>query len=385
MAERIRVLVATIKFAGGGAERVIGTFLKHVDRSRFEPGLVIFRDERTYDIPADVPVWVVKKTRPWHIPRVILQISRIIQEWRPDVLYSHLALANLCAGLAVKIAGRPVCWTPVQHLNPGDEIPFWWRTVFGRILNTASTVIAVSRGVGADLPQSYRLPASRIRVIYNPVDFDAIDRVLMIPPLPRPPRPTIINLARLAPEKDQETLLRAFCRVRQAVDADLVIVGEGHSRTDLEELAAKLGLREYVSMPGWDTQPFARLRQSDVFVLSSKAGEALPTALIEAMACGVPSVSTRCRFGPDEIIEDGLSGLLVPICDADALAQAIIRVLQNPSWAADIAQKGCQRVRALFSARQQVPEVEGLFVRLLASRISESRAVSGKPVKENVP
>ena len=353
MNPRIKVLVATIKFAGGGAERVIGTFLQHLDRSRFEPGLVIFRDERTYDIPADVPVWVIPKTRAWHIPAAAMGLAKLIRAWRPDVIYSHLALANLIVGAARLLGpGRPA-WAAAQHLNPANDVPGWWRPVYSLLLRSSDAMVAVSKGVASALARTFHLPRSRIVAVYNPIDFSAIDRSLD-QASPRGAR-TVVTAGRLVAEKDHATLLRAFARIRRSVDADLLILGEGGLRGDLERQAAKLGLREHVSMPGWANDPFSRMRACDVFVLSSKT-EALPTALIEAMACGLPCVSTRCRYGPDEIIEDSRSGLLVPVGDDEAMAAAVLRLLGDRAEAARIAEEGSRRVRSLFRVEDRIAQ-----------------------------
>jgi len=90
------------------------------------------------------------------------------------------------------------------------------------------------------------------------------------------------------------------------------------------------GLEEFVSMPGFVENPFAYMRAADLFVLSS-ASEGLPNALIQAMACGTPVVSTDCPTGPNEILQDGKWGRLVPVGDAEALASAMAAALDDPS------------------------------------------------------
>ena len=107
------------------------------------------------------------------------------------------------------------------------------------------------------------------------------------------------------------------------------MLGEGRLRPKLLSLARELGVAEQVDFPGFRENPYAFLARADLFVLSSR-NEALPTVLIEAMACGCPVVSTDCPYGPREILEDGRLGPLVPVGDADALAEAMARVLDAP-------------------------------------------------------
>jgi len=153
--------------------------------------------------------------------------------------------------------------------------------------------------------------------------------------------PVILGLGRLSQEKDFPTLIRAFAIVRQEMPCRLVILGEGKDRQQLEELAHNLDERGEaaadVSIPGFVENPFAYMSKAAVFVLSS-AFEGLPGSLIQAMACGCPVVSTDCPQGPAEILKAGEYGYLVPIGDAQAMADAIRRVLSGdvlkppPEW-----------------------------------------------------
>ena len=125
------------------------------------------------------------------------------------------------------------------------------------------------------------------------------------------------------------TLLRAFARLVSKRKARLIVLGEGRFRSSLLSLANGLGVAECVDFPGFTENPFAFLARADLFVLSSR-NEGLPTVLIEAMVCGCPVVSTDCDFGPREILEDGRHGPLVPVGEPEALAGAMLSVLNNP-------------------------------------------------------
>jgi glycosyltransferase involved in cell wall biosynthesis len=177
------------------------------------------------------------------------------------------------------------------------------------------------------------MPLERITVIYNPVftpDLlhkaqEPVDHPWFAPA----GLPVILGVGRLAEQKDFFTLIRAFALVRQHRPARLIIVGEGPDRPGLEALARELGVADDVSLPGFSTNPYAYMRQADVFVLSSLF-EGLPAVLVEALAVGVPIVSTRCPHGPEEILQDGICGPLVPVGDAAAMADAICATLDAP-------------------------------------------------------
>jgi glycosyltransferase involved in cell wall biosynthesis len=138
-----------------------------------------------------------------------------------------------------------------------------------------------------------------------------------------------LGAGRLARQKDFRTLIRAFARVHAERHYRLVILGEGNDRAPLEALAVKLGLKDDIDLPGFVTNPFAYMSKAALFVLSS-AWEGFGNVLAEAMALGVPVVSTDCPSGPREILQDGRYGPLVPVGDACALAKAMIDVLDHP-------------------------------------------------------
>jgi glycosyltransferase involved in cell wall biosynthesis len=140
--------------------------------------------------------------------------------------------------------------------------------------------------------------------------------------------PVVLGAGKLMPVKDFPALVRVVRRVRESRPVRLVILGEGAERTRLEDLVTELGLASEAFLPGFVQNPYAYMSHAGVFVLSS-ISEALPTVLIEAMAIGVPVVSTDCQHGPREILEGGKYGELVPVGDEGALAAAVVRALSG--------------------------------------------------------
>jgi glycosyltransferase involved in cell wall biosynthesis len=142
--------------------------------------------------------------------------------------------------------------------------------------------------------------------------------------------PIVIGVGSLANAKRFDVLLDAFAKVRAKHPCKLVILGEGEVRDRLETQADRLGVKSDVWMPGFVDNPFKYVARSDVFVLSSEM-ESFGNVLVEAFAVGTPVVSTRCRGGPSEILEDGRWGLLVPVGDSEAMAEAIQKYIENPA------------------------------------------------------
>jgi glycosyltransferase involved in cell wall biosynthesis len=155
--------------------------------------------------------------------------------------------------------------------------------------------------------------------------------------------PIIISSGRLCEQKGFDTLLRAFADVRQKLPCRLVILGEGPERQKLEALRERLKLTEVVWMPGRVSNPWKYVANSTVFVLASR-WEGWPSALMEAMACGLPVITTDCPGDGKKMVENQKSGLIIPTDDAIALEGALLELLQKPSYREQLGEKAQQSV-----------------------------------------
>jgi glycosyltransferase involved in cell wall biosynthesis len=273
--------------------------------------------------------------------RYVPDLARYLQRQQPAVLLSAKPPANLAALWAQRLAKvtTRIVISERTHLSQELQGPHkrkWrWRFIaplIQRVYPWADAIVSVSNGVADDLSVRTRIPRERITTIYNPTaTFEKMDDPTLAAHAwfsPTAP-PVILGMGRLVAQKDFSTLLRAFAQVRAERPVRLIILGEGRQRAELEALVTKLGISAYVCLPGFVDNPYAYLSQAALFVLSS-AWEGLPNALIEALACGCPVVSTDCPSGPTEILDGGAYGPLVPVGDDAALAQAILSVLQTP-------------------------------------------------------
>ncbi len=224
------------------------------------------------------------------------------------------------AQLSIEARRKPFVRWGVRHLYP-----------------RADAVVAVSRGVEADLREKGRLGNAPVKTIYNPVvrsDFGERMRAPVAHPwLEHKSRPVILGIGRLHPQKDFPMLIRAFARVRRELPCRLILLGdakEASARAGLQALARRLEVSSDVSMPGFVPDPLPYFARADLFALSS-AWEGFGNVLVEAMACGCPVVSTDCPSGPAEILDGGRYGPLVPVGRDDAMARAILeRLSQDP-------------------------------------------------------
>jgi glycosyltransferase involved in cell wall biosynthesis len=318
---------------GGGAERVVVNLIKEFVKREIKVELVLASAKGPYlsELPKEVRIIDLKS------PRVIFSIPKLIsylREEKLDIFISSLSHANLVSIISKKIARsktklflREDNTLSLVFYNSKSfktkVIPFLVKLLYSH----ADLVIAVSDGVKDDLVGFAKLSPDKIKVIYNPVITPELFQKAREPVshpwfAPNSP-PVILGVGRLTKQKDFPTLLKAFALVRKENDSRLVILGEGEERKNLEKLAKELGIEEFLWMPGFVDNPYKYMSKASVFVLSS-IYEGLPTVLIEALALGCKVVSTDCKSGPREILDDGKSGKLVPVGDFIAMKEAIV-------------------------------------------------------------
>jgi len=293
----------------------------------------------------------------FNVPRVrsaIPQIALYLRRERPCGVISHITHVNTALLIARALARTKTPLVAVEHsrfsppsaarkLHPFEKKLARW------LYPWANHVVGVSTGVARDVEHSLGLPPDRVRTIYNPI-VDAYLLARAEEPCPHPwlqggDEPVLLTVGHLGrPEKDHQTLLRAFAIVRRTRAARLVIFGEGAERGKIESLRRDLGLEAVVDLPGATNNPYAAMRRASLFVLSSRS-EGLPTVLVEALACGCPTVSTTCPSGPAEILAGGRYGVLVPPQNPEALAAGILQGLDQ-HWDRD----ALRRRGAEFSA-----------------------------------
>lgn len=333
-----QVAVFFPSLAGGGLERVMLTLANGFAARGLAVDLVLVKRGGAYADQVDSRVRVVYLGAR-SLRTSLFNLVRYLRRERPSLLLSALNGANVAAVLARALSLSPTRVVLTQHntLRHGARGRNASRRSLSRplirwVYRHAEKIITVSRELADEVVNLTGLPHERVVTIYNPVITPELLKLTHEPldhPLVQPGRPPmILGVGRLVPQKDFPTLLRAFKRVRANRPAQLVILGEGPGRAQLEQLARDLGVAQDVFLPGFVRNPYAWMARSAVFTLSS-AWEGLPTVLIEALASGAPVVSTQCPTGPVEILQGGRLGELVPVGDDAALAEAIDRVLNG--------------------------------------------------------
>jgi len=330
----VKIAFLINSMAGGGAERVMSILLKNLSRKDRKIFLILLENEVYYDIPEDVEI--IKLNSKYF---GFLKLKRIIKEKEINLVFSFLNRSNYTNVLAKK-AGHKIYLS--ERINPSQMHKKGLKGLINRSLTKklypeADLILANSLGGRNSLINDFSINPHKIKVIYNPINFEEIQSLSQKPLESEYENifkyPTIINVGRLGKEKGQESLIQAFNEVKKEIpEAKLIILGEGKLARKFKKLIRRLGLEADVFLLGWQKNPFKFIKNSRVFVLSS-LWEGLPNTLIEAMACRVPVISTDCPSGPDEIIDDNENGILVPLNDVKNLAFEIKKVLKNPTLA----------------------------------------------------
>lgn len=259
-------------------------------------------------------------------------LANYLRRERPQVLLSTIFSANITAMLAammaprtIRVALREADQTHIV-IGGGKRIKTWANYIFGYFLyHRAYAVIAVSDSVKSSLIRTRLARQSAIHVIRNPASPATVVNESRVH---ASSLPLVLACGRLEAQKDYTTLLRAFTKVRKHCDARLAILGEGSLLETLQRQARDFGIDERVSFVGFSSDPQQWMYRSTVFVHSSRH-EGMSNVLMEALTCGCAIVATDCPGGTREILADGKYGTLVPVGDDNAMATAIIDVLQG--------------------------------------------------------
>lgn len=384
----IRVLFVGTTFALGGAERVFSHLVRGLSRPPFRVEVLALREPgplgeelRAAGIPVHAGLTGAARLDPFLIPRLHSFLRRGGYHAIYFLDHAHAVFHGVLAsrGTGIRVRVMPVHTTGQWGGQPSLKRPI-------RLVRAGlDRIIAIAEAQRDYLVAEEGVPASQVTVIPNGVPLEQPDgkarqarraetRGLMGCPWAAP----VIGItAVLRPEKNHELLLRAFAGVRENLPmAELWIVGDGPRWEFLEAECVRVGL-SFAREPGdGKTRPAVRflgrradaralMAGFDLAVLSSHPRvETLPLALIEAMDAGVPVVSTRVG-ALAELVEDGVSGLLVPPGDEAALAGALLDLLRDPKRRAAMGRRGQEIVAARYSVERMVEATERLLLGLL--------------------
>jgi len=301
------------------------------------------------------------------------KLSRLLNRLKPDLVHAHDPHGVSMAALAISMSS-----VAPPPLVVSRRVDFHLKTnSFSRWkYRQAAAFIAASDAIAAILTADGVDP-SRIVTVHEGVDVERIARITPVSLhtefwLPTH-APVVMNIGALVPHKGQRNLIDAAAAVRRGVpDAHVVILGEGTLRATLEHHIRHLNLEKHVLLPGFRADVLALLKSADLFAMSSET-EGLGTSVLDAMACGKAVVGTSAG-GIPEIVEDGVTGLIVPPRDPQALAAAITRLLADEQLRARMGAAGLARVRERFTVDRMIEGTLRVYERVLAQSTSGPRA-----------
>ncbi len=374
MIRRLRILLTIPDFVGSGAVRELRNLAGRLVTSGFEPHICIWRRKFDYPPPVDVPLHLVPKTRTWHGVKAVLGFARLVDELRPDIVFSQTHYQSIIAGTSLSTLRRRPAWICRLTNNPCREIPLFLWPWARWSLSQADRVAGCSQGVSAGLAAYLQLSSRRVVTLRNVVDLEDIERQSREGFTLNTPRRrfTVVHAGRCHPQKNQRLLLEAFRRFRGR-SAELWMLGQGPLRRSLEARARRLGIAGQVRWLGFQPNPYSVLRAADCFALSSDY-EGLPNALIESLACGTPVISTAAPYGPEEIVQPGQNGWLTPVGDAEALADALERLADSPEDQRRMSEAAPASIWDRFEPNQILDTYE----RLIHETVQEHQLRSGR-------
>lgn len=380
--------ILIISLGGGGAERQVSILSKIIPFKK----IFLLESVNEYEIQ-NIPIQILSDTihkknilyKMACLPFFAARFSRQIE--KNSTVISFMERANF-VNIIAKLFTRHkaiIC----ERIYPSCEFQHGLKRFQKHLIRWlypfADQILVNATEIKQDLIQNFKIPEYKIQVIHNMFPIETIQTQAK-EPIPTQfknlfSNPVVFNLGRYADQKGQWHLINAFSKVHRHIpQAKLVLMGQGDLKPFLQTLISALNLTDSIHLFDFDPNPYKYLSKANVFVLSS-LWEGFPNVVLEAMACGLPVISTDCFSGPREIIapntqspKDPLSkieyaayGILVPTGsrnklfnpeltpDEDLMADAIISVLQNPDEQAKLRQKSLIRVSD-FSTEKIIPK-----------------------------
>jgi glycosyltransferase involved in cell wall biosynthesis len=345
----MKVCIFLPSLAGGGAEGSMLRIATALADRGHEIDLVTARDEQAANHRPGPQVRYETLGKA-HTRSAVRDLAQLLRARRPDVMCTAMDHANAAGLLAAgwSRTGTPVVVTfrndvAAASRRSGRAFSYIRPQLARLALWRADHVIAVSDGVRAGLDRLAHGSGSKITRVYNPTVRDRLFELASAPAdgaeadAEGDLAVTVLAVGRLSEQKGFDALIRAFAEVApKHPAARLLILGEGPQRSELEDLARRLGVADRVALPGYATNPYRAMSRCRVFAFSSR-WEGLGNVLVEAGALGCTIVATDCPSGPRELLADRPQATLVPVDDVPTFATALDRAVEAPPrrWDAD--------------------------------------------------
>jgi len=368
---KIAFVIDTIASPMAGTEKQLLFLLKHLDPNKFQPYLCCLQSSQWLEKDFDVcPLYIIKiksLKNPVSFFR-LWRFAKFLRREKVDIVQTHFRDSNIAGIISGKLAGgRKIISTRrnIGYWHNGLEVlilKFLRRWVTRFVANSEYAKIHASRIEG--------IPPERIEVIHNFVNLEAFKKEdeLEIDKLKESlggsnGRPIVTMVANLRPVKGVDVFMESARLVLDSVPGiNFIVAGEGDERKRLEDICRQLKLDSSLKLIGAVSDVIPLLRASDIGVLSSHS-ESLSNSIIEYMAAGLPVICTDVG-GNRELVQDGLNGFLVPSGDPGKLADAIVKLVNNPDLRLKMGRESRSSVQLLFDFEKAMKDYESLYLRL---------------------
>ncbi len=361
MSKKISLLLYSL--APGGAERQVSILLHHL-KDRFDITLVLMNDTVFYQIPKDIDIVYLDCSSPdesglvklLKLPILGWRYKRFLKKNRFDVSLSFLTRPNYI-NIFAKLFGSKTKTiiserSMFSHQYGYKNLQSFINNYLVYLYSFADLIVTNSKGNAEDLRKTYGIH-KKIETIYNTIDLRKVQKTANERDIPKKHRFTFVTVGRLDEGKNHLLLIEAI----QSLDTDLWIVGDGPLKNVLRQRIEELGLSKRVLLLGKQKNPYKYLLRGDCFAFASNH-EGFPNVLLEAMACGLPVISTDCPSGPREILAPNSDfrqkaeeielceyGILVPVNDANTMKKAMQIMMEDTSLREKYRKKSIARVR----------------------------------------
>lgn len=327
---KIKVLMVVPTLVTGGGQKLVLDIASNIDKSKFEVCILSLYPRQGYlfeKISDELGIETIylDKRKGFGI-KIIVSIYQFLKKFKPDVIHTHLYVVpyilvpTVLCGIKKRVHTiHTLAWREVSGVR---------RIIMGLAYKKFGFVpVAISDYNKASVIEEYKLNSSEVTCIYNGVDTKKFCEINSTINNTRK-KIRLISVGRFEEVKNHKIMIEAISLTLSSHNnIELVLVGDGELRGEIENQIEEKELNDYVLLHGVTSNVSEELNKADIYVMSSDA-EGLPLSVLEAMACGLPIITTAAG-GVVDIVKNGENGLVTPIGNAEALSQAISTMIEN--------------------------------------------------------
>jgi len=313
----------------GGSERVIVNIINNLNREEFSISLILFRDDGALvdELKSDIKIYNLNINS---VKKGLFSLIQKLYQLKPDIIFGGIGHLNISLAIFMPILRYFLPQTKfiarqsniLTFNNKHEKFPTLHDWLYRRVYKNYNMVICQSNYMQKDLVKNYGFPIDKTVVIYNPIDVDRVQQLYSIS-MDYPFSSNSINLINVGQfryQKRHDLLLKTFANLDNRYT--LTLIGDGEKRDEIKRLANELNITDRVALLGHQKNPYAYIKQADIFILTSEF-EGFANVVLEANLCGLPVLAFETTGVDREIIEDGFNGILTPFADTEKLADTI--------------------------------------------------------------